>query len=323
LGYTSGMRQNLPFILMVALLALAGCNRGDEKLDGYVEGEFVRVAPTTGGVLSELNVERGTEVKAGQPLFALDLTTLTADRDAAKADLSQAKAKFSDLTKGKRPEEIAVIEEQRAQAQAVLENAEAQWKRSQSLSAKDATSIKERDADKSAYDLAVAQVKELENQLKVAGLSGRVDELDAAQASVDTAAQRLAQAEKRLSEAAPKAPADAMVEDTFYRAGEFVTAGSPVVSLLSPENIKVRFFVPEKHFAEFRLGEPVVIHCDGCTAPVAGKITFLSNKAEFTPPVIYSIESRDKLVFMIEARPDKFEPGLKPGLPVDVEPSAP
>jgi HlyD family secretion protein len=214
-----------------------------------------------------------------------------------------------------------VIEEQRAQALATLESAKKEWMRMQTLAREDVASQRQYDDAKMAYDKADALVKELDGQLKVAQLSGRQDMLAAAQAAVDVAAQRLAQAEKRLQEAAPVAPEDAMVEDTFYRAGEFVAAGSPVVSLLAPDDVKVRFFVTEKHYAEFSMNEPVTIHCDGCPGPVQAKITFLSSKAEFTPPVIYSIESRDKLVFMIEAKPDKPEPGLKPGLPVDVEPT--
>ena len=318
------MMKSIKIIFALALiLTVAGCNRGKEKLDGYVEGEFVRVAPTTSGVLAQLSVERGDQVKAGQPLFTLDLTTLVADRDAAKANLKQAQSTWADLTKGKRPEEIAVIAQQRAQATATLENAEKVWQRTEALSKSKAISVRQHDQDKAAYDQAVAQVKELDDQLTVAGLGGREDEVAAALAAIDAADQKLTQAEKRLLEASPKAMTSGQVEDTFYRPGEFVAAGSPVVSYLPPENVKIRFFVPEKHFAQFHMGEAVTVHCDGCAAPVSATITFMANQAEFTPPVIYSIESRDKLVFLIEAKPDAFEPMLKPGLPVDVEPHKP
>jgi HlyD family secretion protein len=316
--------KNLKIIFALVLLMVAtGCNRGKEKLDGYVEGEFVRVAPTTGGVLAQLSVERGDQVKAGQPLFTLDLTTLVADRDAAQAELKQARSTWADLTKGKRPEEVAVIAQQRAQAAATLDNAQKVWQRTEALSKSKAVSVRQHDLDKAAYDQAVAQVKEQDDQLTVAGLGGREDEVAAALAAIDAADQKLKQAEKRLMEASPKAMTTGQVEDTFYRPGEYVAAGSPVVSYLPPENVKVRFFVPEKHFAQFHMGEAVTIHCDGCSAPVPAKITFMANQAEFTPPVIYSIESRDKLVFLIEAKPDQFEPMLKPGLPVDVAPRAP
>ncbi len=316
--------KNLKIIFALALLlAAAGCNRGKEKLDGYVEGEFVRVAPTTSGVLAQLSVERGDQVKPGQPLFTLDLTTLVADRDAAQADLKQARSTWVNLTEGKRPEEIAVIAQQRAEAAAALDNAQKVWQRTEALSKSKSVSARQHDQDKAAYDTAVAQLKEQDDQLTVAGLGGREDEVAAALSAIDAADQKLKQAEKRLMEASPKAMTAGQVEDTFYHPGEYVAAGSPVVSYLPPENVKVRFFVPEKHFAQFHMGEAVTIHCDGCSAPVSAKITFMANQAEFTPPVIYSIESRDKLVFLIEAKPDQFEPMLKPGLPVDVEPRKP
>jgi HlyD family secretion protein len=272
-------------------------------------------------VLASLAVVRGDPVHAGQPLFALDAATLTADRDAAAASLAQAKAQWANLTKGKRPEEIAVIQQQIVNAATNVENTRREWRRTDALAQEQLTSIQARDAAKDAYDAAVAQAAELEKEMKVAGLSGRTDELNAAAAAIQVAAQRLAQAEKRLVEAAPAATVDAQIEETYYHVGEFVAAGSPVVSLLPPENVKVRFFVPEKRFAQFRLKEAVTIHCDGCPGPIPATITYLATQAEFTPPVIYSVESRDKLVFMIEATPDHVEPALKPGLPVDVVPT--
>jgi HlyD family secretion protein len=105
----------------------------------------------------------------------------------------------------------------------------------------------------------------------------------------------------------------------MYREGEWVPAGSPVLRMLPPENVKVRFFVPQTLVGALAIGQNVVLHCDGCTANVPAKITFISPEAEYTPPIIYSNETRSKLVFMIEARPapDKAV-GLHPGQPVEV-----
>ena len=107
------------------------------------------------------------------------------------------------------------------------------------------------------------------------------------------------------------------MQQIYYRPGELVPAGRPVVSLLPPGNIKVRFFVPETELPRIALGEPVSIHCDGCKAEVPAKVTFISRSSEFTPPVIYSLDERSKLVFLIEARTET--PGeLRVGQPVDV-----
>lgn len=126
------------------------------------------------------------------------------------------------------------------------------------------------------------------------------------------------QAEKLLQESAPLAATAGSVEDVFYRPGEFVKAGSPVVCLLPPENIKIRFFIPEKMVSKVQLGGLVRVFVSNSKEGISSKITFISKSAEFTPPVIYSLESRDKLVFMIEATPEESVHILRPGLPVNV-----
>lgn len=305
-------------LAVLLLVSLSACKEDESRINGYVEGEFLRIAPTTAGVLQALSVERGNEVKAGQDLFSVDLTNLTAQRDADKALLLQAQAQWADLTKGRRPEEIEVITRQKQQAQADLENARREYERVSLLAEKDAASISQRDAAKAAYERDQARVAETEANLKVAVLGAREDQLAAARAAVDAAAQKVTSDEKLLREASPKAPAAGHIEDTFYRAGEFVPAGSPVVSLLPPENVKIRFFVSQKVLPQLQAGRKVSVGCDGCKGPVTATISFLSSQAEFTPPIIYSVESREKLVFLVEAKPDAFDPALRPGLPVDV-----
>ena len=141
----------------------------------------------------------------------------------------------------------------------------------------------------------------------------------AANAAVDAARASLAQAEWRLAQKTVAAPAAARVEDTLYRVGEWVAAGSPVVSLIEPAAVKLRFFVPETQVARVAPGQRVRATCDGCAAPVEATVRFVAREAEFTPPVIYSRGSREKLVFMVEAWPAPAEAAkLRPGLPVDV-----
>src|SRR5581483_5999062 len=128
---------------------------------------------------------------------------------------------------------------------------------------------------------------------------------------------RLNSAETRLARRKMASPVNGTVQQIYYRPGEVVPAGRPVVSMLPPGNIKIRFFVPETVLPKVALGEDVSIHCDGCTADIPAKITFISRSSEFTPPVIYSIDERSKLVYLIEARTGT--PGeLRVGQPVDV-----
>jgi HlyD family secretion protein len=109
-----------------------------------------------------------------------------------------------------------------------------------------------------------------------------------------------------------------LVVDTLYRPGEWVPAGAPVVSLLPPANVKIRFYVPETTVGTLRMGDAVNVRCDGCGADTAAAIRFIAPQAEFTPPVIYSREHRANLVFLVEARPSAPNPALHQGLPVEV-----
>ncbi len=141
-----------------------------------------------------------------------------------------------------------------------------------------------------------------------------------AEAALRTAEARLAAARTRLARRKAASPVAGTVQQIYFRPGETVPAGRPVVALLPPGNIKVRFFVPEADLPTIRLGEPVAIQCDGCTSEIAARVTFISRTSEFTPPVIYSQQERAKLVFLVEARTDTPQT-LRVGQPVSVLPS--
>jgi HlyD family secretion protein len=124
-------------------------------------------------------------------------------------------------------------------------------------------------------------------------------------------------ASARLSDVAPTAPSAARVEDVFFQQGEWAPANQPILSLLPDVRIKVRFFVPEAALSAYRVGGVVRFACDGCARGLTAKIAYISPRPEFTPPVIYSREARDRLVYLVEAQPSRR---LNPGQPVDVEP---
>ena len=141
-----------------------------------------------------------------------------------------------------------------------------------------------------------------------------------AEGEVAAAQAALAQAAWRLEQKSVAAPVAGLVQDTFYVEGEWVGAGRPVASLLPPGNVKVRFYVPQTLLGSLQVGRVTEIRCDGCPAPIAAKVSFISSQAEYTPPVLYSKESRSKLVFLVEARPQGAA-RLHPGQPVDVQDS--
>jgi HlyD family secretion protein len=147
--------------------------------------------------------------------------------------------------------------------------------------------------------------------------AGTQKAVDEAQAALRTAEARLSSAHTRLARRKMVSPADGTIQQIYYRPGELVPAGKPVLALLPPGNVKIRFFVPEAVLPKIKLGEPVTVRCDGCPSEIKARITFISRSSEFTPPVIYSLDERAKLVFLIEARTD--EPAdLRVGQPVDV-----
>lgn len=288
------------------------------RVQGYVEGEYLRVAAPVAATLEMLAVARGQAVRAGEPLFALDLTAAKAERARLAAGLGQARAQLADLLTGRRPEELAVIAAQRDQAEASLRYTAAELKRQEELVQARVSSPEKLQAARSAFERDRGRLAELTAQLAVSRLPARPDQIEAAQGAVAMAAAALAQQDRRMAEMAPAAPADARVDDTLYNPGEWVPAGSPVVTLLPPGRVKVIAFVPETLMARVKPGDRVGLRCDGCPAGLAARVTFVASRAEYTPPVIYSIGSREKLVFRFEAKPEDGA-GLNPGLPVDVE----
>jgi HlyD family secretion protein len=164
------------------------------------------------------------------------------------------------------------------------------------------------------------QVDQLASDLQTAGLGSRVDEIAAAEAAARASEAALAKAQWDLDQKSQAAPKSGLVFDTLYYEGEWVPAGHPVVSLLPPEQIKVRAFVPEPQIGAVHIGDRVQVSVDGVGAPFTGRVSFISPEAEYTPPVIYSQESRSKLVFMVEVEFDpKIAVSLHPGQPVDVQ----
>ena len=299
--------------------ALAACSeRTPAGYPGYAEGEYVRVASPLSGTLSTLRVERGTDVARGAPLFTLESEQEQAAVAEAQARVRSAQASLADLEKGRRPQEVAAARAQLAQARASLAQSEADLARTQKLVADKFLPPQQLDQAKAARDRDRARVAELTEQVSIAQLPARADQIAAAQAAVKAAADALAQAQWRVEQKAQSAPAAGRVVDTLYRPGEWVAAGAPVVSLLPPGNVKVRFYVPEQRVATIRAGQNVTVRCDGCGGDIVATIRFIASQAEFTPPVIYSRENRANLVFLVEAWPVQPHAALHPGLPVEV-----
>jgi len=204
--------------------------------------------------LTQLAVTRGAEVSAGQVLFELEREAEAAAVLEAEQRLAQAQARLANLRKGRRPSELAAIEPQLERARANLRLAEIDLERRDQLSQGQVISAAELDLARSRRDADQAQVAALTAELETARLGAREDEIRAGEADVEAQRAVLARARWALAQKTRHAPAAGRVEDTLYRVGETVGAGQPVVSLLPPENVKVRFFVPEPRRASVQPG---------------------------------------------------------------------
>lgn len=311
-------------VVAVMALALAACGRPEDAgWSGYVEGDYVYVASPLGGSLQSLAVRRGQQVARGAPLFALDAESEQAARDEAASRAAGAQAQAADAAKGQRADEVAVRQAELARARVESEHAARELARQQQLVRQGFVSQSRADEARAALDQARQAVAGAEAALRVARLPARADQRAAAEASAAAAQQVLRQSEWRARQKQQAAPVEAQVADTFFRPGEWVNPGQPVVALLPPGATRARFFVPEAQIGALAVGQPVTLHCDGCGAPIAARIEFIATQPEYTPPVIYSNSQRARLVFIVEARPDaKDAARLKPGQPIDVRRAA-
>jgi len=306
--------------ILTCALALAGCDKSPPPgYQGYVEGEFVHVSSPISGRLDQLLVKRGDEVVVGTQLFALEAVNEAAALRQAQEQLRAAQAQLADLNVGKRPPEQDVTRAQLQQAQIDEQKAATNLARDEAQFAIGGISRQQLDDTRAARAAAAARVRQLQSELTVAVLPSRGEQIKAQAAQVAAAQAAVDQARWKLDQKTVVATHAGRVFDTPYRVGEWVAAGNPVVRMLPPSYVKVRFFVPETAVGGLTVGRNVSIHCDGCAADVPATLSYVSTEAEFTPPVIYSNETRGKLVFMIEARPAPDSAAkLNPGQPVSV-----
>ncbi len=172
-------------------------------------------------------------------------------------------------------------------------------------------------AAESALRNATAQLKRQEELARQNFASAaRTDELLASQVQ---AAAQVRVLREQLANKTVQIPTTGEITEVYFRPGEWVPAGQPVASLLPDDKRRLRFYVPETLLANVRMGQAVEASCDGCASPITATVNLISPQAEYTPPVIYSQGSREKLVFRVEAMPSAQEaPHLRPGLPVEV-----
>lgn len=271
------MKRTLVVSLALALVA-CGETRSD-VMQGYGEADYLYLSSQESGVIGELYVREGDIVEAGGRVFRLDPERLSYSAQSAEARRA-----------------AAVQAVQTAQAEAVL--ARRNYARGAELYEQGFYPRARLDSDQAALAAANARLAQARREASAAGAETGL-------------------AEERLEDLAGAAPTGGTIERIFHRAGEVVAAGEPIVALLPPQNMKVRFFAPQDLLSRLPVGARVTVSCDSCGEPVSAVVSFVAREPQFTPPVIYSLEQRDKLVFLVEARMEAPGP-IRPGMPLDV-----
>jgi len=282
-----------------------------DVLPGYLEGDALFMAAPVSGAVRKVYVVRGQSVTAGAPLFEMDSQVLAAQRSQTEAQLRQSEAQVA-MSKARAEQAGASA----MAAAAKADRAQADLDRYLRVQRVERAAVAEEQVDTARSAVANEQAERIAAEHQASAESIQVT------ASARQVAQyraMLADVQARFDQLSPQAPADSRVQDVFFQPGEWASANQPVVSLLPNDKIKVRFFVPETVVARYQPGRDIAFACDGCATGLSAKISYVSPQPEFTPPIIYSRKSRERLVFMVEAVPRNPQ-GLSPGLPVDVTP---
>lgn len=280
-------------LLVLALFAMtaSGCGDREQMLEGYVEADYIYVSTQDPGLIQTLEVTEGDSVAAGAALFTLN-------RERALANYQTA----SELGGA---DSAASLAQAVAAAHARARLADLTLSRTQSLHERGFVSSARLDQDRAASDAAHADLDRVQVERRNAVRENRAQDA------------RAALARAQLSDRAVAAPVSGRIERVYRRPGEYVAPGTPVLALLPPENLKVRFFAPQGMLSRIALGGDVDLSCDGCAAGLTARISFIATEPQFTPPVIYSVQEREKLVFLVEARVSGPS-NLRPGQPLDI-----
>lgn len=312
------MKRLRPLLIIAATIAIAillwlllSGSKRERTLSGYIEGEELYLASPVAGTVASVSAVEGSRVTAGQQLFTIDPATLAAQQQQREANVAAAQTQIASAEANARQADADV-----AAAQADADRARQDLTRLLSVKRDDSAAVAGKD-----IDAARAALRQTSSKVSAARKTAdaRRAEVEAARAQTAEAKGGQRETQIRINQLSPAAPAAGRIEDVYFQQGEWVNANQAVVALLPDNKVKVRFYVPEQQVAAYTPGRTVHFSCDGCASGLSAVVRYVSPRPEFTPPIIYSRDSRDRLVFMVEAYPAR-PASLLPGLPVDVEP---
>ena len=313
------MKFFLTIVLSSACLLSACSNSSDNIVQGYVEGDLIYFSSSQSGALATLNINRGQNVNANELLFSLDSQPQSFQLAQANAELASEQATLKDLELGLRPDEIEEIEADIASTQAAITYFEKETKRYEDLSKLNYASKSAYDDKLYQYQQNVAQLKKLQASLRLGRIGDREYKIAAQKQKVTAAAANVESLQWNNTQKTVSTNIAGQIFDTYYKPGEWITAGQAVASLQTPENIYIIFFVGESQLGAVQIGSKVAFQCDDCKNPISATINYISSEAEYSPPVIYSENMREKLVYEVRAAiPKDIALQYHSGQPVDV-----
>lgn len=312
------MWGKIRIIILGLFFCLTSCHKHQvHHYQGYIEGENLYLASPYSGKLIHNWVKRGSHVKKGQKLFSLDDNPQILAIKEAEAVLSQGTEILSDLQKPKRKPEIEAIMAQIEQADAQIQLAKLRYHRNQTLYSKHAIDMDSVDGAKEHWLETLKLKAQFEANLDLAKLGARENQIKAQQSLIASSFYKLEQIKWQLSQKTVYAPSDGIIFDTLYYPGEFVPEAKPVMVFLPPKHMRVEFFVPVTDLPLLQLKKVIQFSYAGSSAINEAVINYISPSVEYAPPVVYSRENNDKLVYRVKAV--LKEPWHNhPGMPVDV-----
>ena len=322
------MKKRVRILIPILVIALAAggyslyvkkqINPNQIKVSGNIETTTVGVGFKIAGHVAQRMVDEGESVKKGQLIASLETTDLELDVANAKAQVLAAKATLLQLTNGSRPQDVSAAQAAARSAEADKQNAVAEYQRMQQLFADSAVSAQDRDRSRTAYKMASAREDQAVQQLSIVVEGPRQEEIELATAKVEQAQQQLELTKTKLAYAQIAAPIDGFVLSKNIEAGEYVSPGTPVVTIGELNQVWLKAYISESDLGRVKLGQKVSVTTD--TYPnknYYGYISFIASEAEFTPKNIQTSEERVKLVYRIKIMIENAAHELKPGMPAD------
>jgi len=315
------MNKSLGGSLVLVLLAAACGDRGAAgriTASGTIEAREVNVAPKVGGQIEAILVEEGARVKPGDVLARIEHIGFDIQLRQAEAGVALAEAQLALLRSGAREEDIRQGEEALKQAEAALQVAAEDARRFRELAAKGSTTPKQRDDAEARSTVALAQRDGAREALKKLKSFARPEEIAAAEARLAQARAAADFLRQQIADATVVSPVAGVVTRRPVEAGEMVAPGATLLTVAELDNVYVMLYVTERDLGRLRLGDAAEVRIDAFPdRAFAGRVTYVSPQAEFTPKNVQTKEDRVKLVFAVKVEIDNRDGALKPGVPAD------